>query len=414
MRFFSKPCLTIGLLLCALTMPSAHAAATPESHWVDAWSAPPDQAGPPLAAQTLRQVIQTSIAGTEVRIRLSNLFGTAPVTIGPLHIAGHANGSATEPGTDHAITFGGKTTVTIAKGADALSDPVNLPVVAQQQLAVTMYFPKRTGASTMHGMANQTAFVTPTGDATAAAVFPDNDTTNSRYFLTDLEVATKPGARAIVAMGDSITDGAGSTPEQNKRWPDALAARLQADPTLASIAVVNAGIAGNRLLRDGGTNFIGPAALTRFDRDALNKPGVAWVFLLQGVNDIAASSTLSTAQDSVSAPQIIAGLQKLIARAHKNGVKVIGGTLLPCGGAGWPFHTLAGEAKRLAVNHWIRTAGAFDAVVDFDQVVRDPARPDHLLPAFNSGDEIHPNDAGYKAMADAIDLRWFAQAKTEK
>jgi lysophospholipase L1-like esterase len=403
MRRIMLRILTAGFVLSALAMPSL-AATNADAHWVDAWSAPPDQAGPPFAAQTVRQVIQTSIGGTRVRIRLSNLFGTAPVTIGPVHIATHAKGATVEAGTDHVVTFGGKTAVIIAKGLDVLSDPVMMPVVAMQQLAVSMYFPKRTGASTIHGLANQSAYVTPSGDATATESFPDSDIATSRFFITDLEVASTAGTRALVAVGDSITDGAGSTPEENRRWTDALVARLQADPTRPSIAVINAGIAGNRILRDGGISFIGPATLARFDRDALDKPGVAWVFLAQGINDIAAANTLASPRDNVSAQQIIKGMKSLIARAHKKGYKIIGATLLPCGGAGWPFHTPAGEAKRLEVNKWIREGSAFDAVVDFDQLVRDPARTDHLQAAFDSGDGIHPNDAGYKAMAALVDL----------
>jgi lysophospholipase L1-like esterase len=377
-------------------------------HWTDAWTASPDSAGPPLGTVTIRQIIRTSIGGSAVRIRLSNLFGTAPVTIGPVHLAEQASGSAIKPGTDHTVTFGGKPRATIAKGGDVLSDPIALSVAPLEELAVSMYLPTRTGSSTFHGVGNNTAFITLAGDATAATRFPAGEVTSSRIFLTDAEVATGNEAKTIAALGDSITDGVGSTQDQNSRWPDALAARLQANPALASIAVVDAGIAGNRILHEAATPFVGPSALARLDRDALNKPGVHWLLLMEGVNDIAAADMLATPRDAVSTQQIIDGMKTLIGRAHKKGIKIYGVTLTPYGGVEWPFHSAAGEAKRQVVNAWIRQAGAFDAVIDFDQVVRDPAHMDRLLASFDSGDHLHPNDAGYKAMAAAIDLRLFA------
>jgi lysophospholipase L1-like esterase len=379
--------------------------------WVTTWAAAPDSPGPPLKAQTLRQIIRTSIGGSSVRIRLSNLFGTAPLTIGPVHIAVHVSGAATKSGTDQAVTFGGKPTVIIAKGADALSDPIRLRVAALEELAVSLYLPGGTETSTIHTTAIQTAFISP-GDATATTVFPKGETDNSRYFLTDVEVAASADAGALVIVGDSITDGVGSTEDGNARWPDALAARLQAKPELASIAVVNSGISGNRILNDGAEPYLGPRTLARFDRDALNKPGVRWILLLQGINDITAAEILKTPKDNVSVQQIIDGMKTLIARAHKKGIKIWGATLLPRGGArGSRPHTAAGEAKRQSLNAWIRTSGAFDAIIDFDRVMSDPARPDHLNPTFDSGDHTHPNDAGCKAMAALIDLRLFTRNK---
>ena len=343
------------------------------------------------APHAVRQIIRTSLGGSGVRIRLSNLFGTAPLKIGPVHVAAHASGSAIQPETDHAVTFGGKATVTIAKGADALSDPVTFSVHALEELAVSLYLPVRTGASTVHVVGTQTAFITPAGDATVATMFPAGATSSNRFFLTDVEVAASATASAIVAVGDSITDGDRSTQDQNARWPDALAARLQADPALRSIAVVNAGISGNRILNNG----FGPSALARFERDALSKPHVRWILLLEGINDIGVADASMTPEDEVSAQQVI------------DGMKICGATLTPFGGAPRPYQSVAGETKRRAVNAWIRTAGAFDAVVDFEQVTRDPAHPDRFLPAFDSGDHLHPSDAGYKAMAASIDLRLF-------
>jgi lysophospholipase L1-like esterase len=394
----------VGLLLCSIAAVMPAWSAT-DVRWIDAWGAAPDSAGPPLGTQTIRQIIRISIGGSSLRIRLSNLLGTAPVTIGPVHVAAHASGSAIQPGTDHAVTFGGKTAVTIASGADALSDPIAFPVTALEELAVSMYFPIRTGPSTVHGDGIQTAFITSTGDATASTSFPAGEITSSRFFLTDVEVAASAAAQVIVALGDSVTDGDHSTIDRNARWPDALAARLQADLALTSVAVVNSGIAGNRILNDGP---VGSSALSRFDRDALSKPGVRWILLLEGINDI---GVVETPKDDVSAQQIIDGMKSLIARAHEKGVRILGGTLIPFGGSEWPFHSAAGEAKRQEINAWIRSAGAFDAVVDFEQATRDPSRPDRILPAMDSGDHLHPNDTGYKAMAESIDLRLFTRDK---
>jgi lysophospholipase L1-like esterase len=241
---------------------------------------------------------------------------------------------------------------------------------------------------------------------TAAAKLASSETDTSRYFLTDVEVATRADARTVVVIGDSITDGVGSTLDRNRRWPDALAERVQADPMLSSIAVVNSGIAGNRLLNDASAPFVGPSMLARFERDVLSKPGVRWVVMLTGSNDISAADMLDTPQAKVSAHQIITGMQQLIARAHAKGIKVYGATLLPKAGVEKPFiHTPLAQAKRDEVNAWIRSSGAFDAVVDFAQLMGDPARPDHLASRYDSGDHLHPNDAGFAAMAAAIDLR---------
>ncbi|MDC0667101.1 SGNH/GDSL hydrolase family protein [Nannocystis radixulma] len=405
-----------GLLLCGmgaamLACMARHASDVPATgqHWVSAWGAAPVAAGPALKAQTVRQVIRTSIGGSGVRIRLSNLFGAMPLTIGPVRVARHAGGPAIKPGTDQAVTFDGKTTVTIAPGGDVLSDAIASPVAALEELAVSLYLPGGTPASTVHQVGNQTVFLA-TGDTTAAIEFtPEGEADDTRYFLTDVEVAADPAARTIVALGDSITDGVGSTENQNARWPDALAKRLQADPALATIAVVNSGIAGNRIVHDAAAPYRGPSSLSRFDRDVLNKPGVRWVLLLQGGNDISASDVLTAPEQKVSAQQIIDGMKTLIARAHARGIKVWGATLLPRGGTTFPAPpTAAAKAKREAVNAWIRDSGAFDAVIDFDEAMRDPSDPDRLLPAYDSGDHLHPNDAGYQAMAAAIDLRLFA------
>jgi lysophospholipase L1-like esterase len=330
------------------------------------------------------------------------------VTIGPVRIAKHAGESAIRPGSDRALTFGGKPVVSIGKGADVLSDPVPLSVTALEQLAISLYVVDGM-ASTWHGVGMQTAYIA-NGDVTAATRMAGSETDTSRYFLTDVEVTAGADSRTIVVIGDSITDGVGSTEDANRRWPDALADRIRADPALAALSVINSGIAGNRLLNDASRPFVGPSLLSRFERDALAKPGVSWIILLSGSNDISAADMLDDPKEKVSAQQIIDGMMQLIERAHARGIKVYGATLLPKAGVQKPFiHTAAAQARRNEVNAWIRGSGAFDAVVDFERLMRDPARPDHLAPAYDSGDHLHPNDAGFKAMADAIDLRFFRE-----
>ena len=380
-------------------------AATGHHAWVDTWSAVPDTAGPVVNAQTVRQIVRVSVGGSQVRIRLSNLFGNVPITLGPAHIALHASGADTVPGSDHVLLFNGKPTVTIAKGESVLSDPVKMDVKPLQELAVSLYAPPEAQyhASTTHNVGQATAYLTESGDATAATQFPQGETSGARFFLTDVEVSGPAATATVVAFGDSITDGVGSTQDANMRWPDDLAERLQADAKLSSIGVANAGIAGNHILHDG----IGPSALSRFDRDALDKPGVRWIVLLEGINDIGGSGYAWEAKDKISAQQLIDGMKTLIARAHARHVKIYGATMTPYGGSGWPYHSVAGEKTREEVNEWIRHGGAFDGVVDFDQVIRDPSGPEKMLPAYDSGDHLHPNSAGYRAMAQAVDLTWF-------
>jgi lysophospholipase L1-like esterase len=395
--------------LLAVLIGGVPARSSADLNWVAAWAAAPDSRGPSLSAKTVRQIVRPSIGGSHVRLRLSNLFGTGALSIGAVRVAVHREQSAIAPESDRAVTFGAQPGITIPSGADALSDPIAFPVTALTRLAVSIHVQDDQGAATIHGTGMQTAYITD-GDQTRTTAFAHSESDDSRYFLTDLEVAAAAEARTLVVLGDSITDGVGSTLDGNARWPDALATRLQADPSLASVAVVNAGISGNRLLNDGKRPFIGPSSLSRFDRDVLNKPGVRLVILLQGSNDISAADMLATPEDQVSAGQIIDGMKTLIARAHARRVAIVGATLLPRDGVGKPFvNTDAGRAKRHTVNEWIRTSGAFDAVIDFERAMGDPDRPTHLRPSFDSGDHLHPNDAGYAAMAAAIDLRLLAQ-----
>lgn len=399
-------------LLCALAfaLPAAaetNATAPTDAAWIGAWSASPSSPGPSYEGRSIRQIVRAGIGGSQVRLRFSNLFGTEPLRIGPVRVAKHAGGSSIASGSAVQATFGGKPDVVVGKGESVLSDPVAMPVAVFESLAVSLYVPAGKGPSTVHDLAIQTAYIAP-GEITAAEKFPDAEADTSRFFLTDVEVMAGPKSRSLVAIGDSITDGVGSTLDANARWPDALAARLQADPKLASIAVLNAGIAGNRILNDAADPYLGPKILSRFDRDAIDKPGVRWVVLLSGSNDISAAERLKTPEANVSAEQIIEGMKTLVARAHAKGVKVVGATLVPKGSPDEPL-TPTAKAKRQTLNAWIRDGGAFDAVVDFERALRDPAHPDYMLPAYDSGDHVHPNDAGYKTMAAAFDLGLFAR-----
>jgi len=397
--------------LCALLAPASGLAApardkaSKERSWIAAWAAAMDSPGPRLSDQTVRQIARVSIGGTAVRVRLSNLYGDGPVTLGPVHVALRTEGSSIAGGSDHELRFGGKPTVTIPKGGSVLSDAVTMEVKPLQELAVSLYVPASAtpGPSTLHNAGLATAYLTENGNATASQPYPGTEVHGSRFFLSGIEVAGPAERHVVVAFGDSITDGVGARPDTYERWPDHFAARLRAEPSLATVAVVNSGIGGNRVLNDS----FGPSAQARLDRDALDQPGVRWIVLLEGINDIGGSGQPATPKDDVSAEQIIAGMKALIERAHAKGVKIYGATLTPFGGAGWPYHSSRNEQKRQAVNAWIRDGGAFDGVADFDKAIQDPTHPGRMLSVYDSGDHLHPNGAGFEAMAKAVDLSWF-------
>lgn len=387
-----------------------------QDHWVGTWAAAPQQpraAGAPgpagitsLRDQTLRMIVRTSIGGSRVRVELSNAFGTAPLTLGPAHIALREKESAIVTGSDRALTFNGRATAWIPPGAHLLSDPVALDVPPVSDLAISVYVPAETAPQTMHAIGLHTTYISKAGDFTAAPGLTEPATSQSWYWITGVDVLAPARAAALVTFGDSITDGTTSTPDADKSWPSQLAKRLAANPATANIAVLNEGISGNRLLRDNA----GPSALARFDRDVLARPGVRWVTLLEGINDIGRGlGPNPAAGEAVTADDVIGAMRQLIERAHSHGIRVIGCTLTPYGGAA--YYSDAGEQIRQAVNRWILTGGAFDAVVDFDVVTRDAEHPLQIRPPFNIRDHLHPNDDGYKAMADAIDVGLFTKGQ---
>ncbi len=403
-----------AMLAAALALPGQPARAQPWSteQWTATWGTapagpPPEASLPMLTDQTVRLIVHTSIGGNRVRIRLSNDMGGAPLRIGAAHIGLRAGGSDLAPGTGRALSFGGRPAVTIPPGAPVLSDPVELNIPPLADLAVSLYLPGTVQATTLHALASQTSYVSLPGNFTAAPTLPVQRTITLWPFLTGVEVDTQ--GPAIVAFGDAITDGTRSTPDANRRWPDLLAQRLQAvrDPLMglhARLAVVNRGINGNRLLSNAPNTLFGRSALERFDRDVLSTPGVRFLAVHLGINDIGNS----TAANPVTLEDMVAGYRQLIARARAKGISVIGATLLPFEGAG--YYSAEKEQLRQAVNAWIRNHDEFDAVIDFDRVLRDPLRPSRLLPAYDSGDHLHPNDPGYAAMANAVPLEVFRSA----
>ena len=324
--------------------------------------------------------------------------------IGAANIALSATGASTVPGSDRTLTFGGDPSITIPPGALVVSDPVELEVPDRGDLAVSIFVPENTGPATWHFQGRQTSFISPPGDFTASAVMPVSSTTQARFWLAGVDVTASEHTGVIVAIGESITDGAQSTVDANARWTDQLARRLLAQPGHRAMGVLNEGLAGNRLLHDS----LGPNALARFDRDVLAQTGVTHVIVQAGANDI---FTLNPVEE-VTVEQVIQGHRQLIERAHSKGLRIFGCTLTPVEGfllPGTPFpvFTPEKEVKRQAVNAWIRTSGEYDGVIDFDRVLRDPTSPTKIRALYDSGDHGHPNDLGYNALANAIDLKLF-------
>lgn len=397
------------------------AQATASERWVTTWAtaqvqAPVSRPGPvgqPVTAaqqaltgfsnQTVRMVIPGTIGGRRVRVQFSNAYGSAPLRIGAAHIALHEKNSANVAGSDRVLSFSGGAAITVPAGATAISDPVDLDVPALAELAVSVYIPGGSGAPSMHALGLHTTYVSKQGDVTGENTMQDAVTTESWYWLSAVDVLAPAGAATIVAFGDSITDGARSAPNTNHGWTNRFAQRLLANSgAAATIGIANLGIAGNRVLKDG----VGPSALARFGRDVLEQAGARWVVILEGINDIGQGTGPNVAAaDVVTADDVIAGLRQLAEQAHMRGLKVIGATLLPYQGAN--YFSEKGETIRESVNAWIRAGAAYDAVIDFDAVMRDAGNPKQLRREFDAGDHLHPNDAGYEAMAAAVDPAIF-------
>ncbi len=404
----------LSLLLTAAVVPGCAAQTT---HWVGTWGTAsypnlnnpvnsPDASVPKLgpigaADETLRQTVHVSVGGSAARVAFSNEYGTEPLAVGAASVTIASTPGSMQPGTLRILQFGGKLSITIPPGATALSDAVALKVEPLSDLVVSIFLPSQAMATvTEHTNAVQTNYRVA-GNATQGPQLPGAVPFYGYAFLKSVEVAAPRNAGTIVALGDSITDGTHVTRDSNNRWPDELARRLQADRHTRDLGVLNEGIGGNRVLHDG----TGPNALARIGRDVFEQPGVRYLILLEAINDIGRAYQTSGPQDVVTADDLIAGYKQIIERAHEHGIKVFGATLTPYMGAG--YASPAGEAVRQAVNAWIRTAGHFDGTIDFEAAVRDPANPAVFLPAADSGDHLHPGDAGYKMMGDAIDLSLF-------
>jgi lysophospholipase L1-like esterase len=341
-------------------------------------------------------------------VRVSNAYGSTPLLIGAAHLALSTGGGAIVAGSDRRLTFGGSPAIAIPAGALAVSDPVALAVPDLADVAVSLYLPDDIVAATQHETALHTTYLSTPGDFTGATTMAGS-TTEAYYFLSGIEVVAAKRAQAVVALGDSVTDGYRSTVDTNHNYPSFLAARLQSDPSTSQMAVLNQGVGGNRLLHD----FVGTGAAARFDRDVLAQSGAAYVIVLQGNTDLLIPGLIGNAAEIVTVAQLIQGHRQIIERAHAAGLKAFGATLFPVDGYPFPgFWSPELEAKRQAFNQWMRTSRAYDAVIDVDAVLRDPVQPSRLLPAYDSGDHAHPNDDGYRAMAESIDLALFSDPAT--
>ncbi len=391
-----------SLISATLLLALASAPAQAQS-WSRSWMAAPlvsrtaPEKRPDLSDRTLRQVVRISTGGDRIRLRLSNEMSTRPLLLGAVHVAlADANGE-TLSGTDRVVTFNQAQGATIPARAPLLSDPIAMPVKPLARLAISIHLPQGAPDATVHSYSAATGWTAP-GDQTAATSLTDATTLGPRVIITGVEVENRKPARTIVTLGDSITDGVRATPDSDRRWPDLLAERLQrGGMTLTGVA--NAGISANRLLSEGD----GYNALARFDSDVLAVPGVSHVVILEGVNDLGAAAR--DQQPMLPPAAIIGAYRQMIARAHDRGVQVILATILPYKGAG--YWNAAGEASRVAINDWIRTNREADGYVDLAQAIADPADPARMARAYDVGDALHPNDAGFRVMADAIDLSLF-------
>ncbi|MDX3075403.1 SGNH/GDSL hydrolase family protein [Streptomyces sp. MI02-7b] len=387
----------IVLMVAAPAAPVAGSRA-PSGRQVSAWSPSMTVGGPNFANRTIRMVVHSSVNGHGLRIHLSNLRGTTPLTVQATNVAAQADRATAVPGTQHSVTFAHRTSLTIAAGSEAVSDPVPMAVSADHSILVSIYLPNATSSATWHSDAFDTTYLSTAGDHTADTA--DGNyiaATTSWYYLSGLDVISPDARGTVVAFGDSITDGYNTPPGVYHRWPDDLARRLAGTRPMG---VVNAGLGGNRVLTDVPNIWQGISATQRFAHDALGQPGVRDVILMEGINDI--GNNAGPGGSPLTAQDLINGYRDLIGQAHAAGVRIIGGTMPP--DRGNTYYSDSAESIRQAANQWIRTGGAFDGVIDFDKALADPSDPSTLDPAYDSGDHLHPNEAGMQAMADAVDL----------
>lgn len=396
-----------ALMTFSLTAVGQKAPAAPE-HWVGTWATSPFggdpwHAVPTVVDSTLREIVHTSIAGKALRVRFTNEFGTEPLRIDAANVALSASESAIQQGSLHDLAFGGKPSIVIPAGAEAVSDPVEMATPAFTNLAISMYLPlQQISHVSVHSSAQQINYIQAGSNVISAPTLTQATTVPSWYFVKGVDVVpVTPHAAAVVAFGDSITDGAWATDNANHRWPDYLAVRLHNDPATANLSVLNEGIGGNCVL----ITCVGPNSLARFDRDVLAQSGVKYVIVLESINDIGALHEPNHPDYKLTAEDLEQGLSQIVTRAHEHGIKVFGATLTPYKGAG--YFTERGEQIREAVNDWIRNGHAFDGVIDFDKATRDATNLLVYAPAYDSGDHLHPKDAGYAAMANSIDLSLF-------
>jgi lysophospholipase L1-like esterase len=407
----------VAVLGCVVVAASASpAGASEREHWVATWAASPQLTeesnlppAPGLAGHTLRQVAHVSLGGKTLRVRFSNAFGRTALTLQSARIARSAGGGAIQPASDRALTFSGRSSVVIPEGALAVSDPLAFDLAPLSEVAITVCLKAVPVEVTGHPGSRTTSYL-EAGDLASAPDLPDSVRVDHWYYVNGIDVLADEAGGTVAIIGDSITDGRGSTTNGNDRWPDNLARRLAANRRTARVAVANLGIGGNRLLRDG----LGPNALARLDRDVLALPGARWLIVLEGINDIGTRvSARARGERAATAEDIIAAYEQIIARAHARDVRVYGATILPFEGAP-SYFTPDGEADRQRVNEWIRTSGRFDAVIDFDAAMRDPRKPSRLAAAVDGGDHLHPSAAGYRVMAEAIDLALFAEPSSAR
>lgn len=415
-QFTKNKILLFALFVFVITVaPQSQAQATSsQKNWVGTWAASQQVPEPhnsltpeELKDSTLRQIVHLSIGGAILRIHLSNAFGSEPLHFTSVHIAQPLSTDSPKitPSTDRAVTFSGRQDVVIPAGAEYISDPVNYPVAALSNLAISFHLNTPPAQETGHPGSRTTSYLVH-GDMVSAEDLPNAQKIDHWYQISGVDVIAPANSYSIVLLGDSITDGHGATTNGNDRWSDVLAARLHSSNATSVIGVLNQGIGGNHLLTDG----LGPNALARFDRDVLAQPGVRYLIVLEGVNDLGGltrEEEVPASDHELLVKRIIGAYEQIVSRAHAHGIKVAGATIMPYSGSGYYHPGASNEADRQAVNQWIRTAGHFDDVVDFDKTMGDPSHPDHLLAAYDCGDHLHPSPAGYRVMGESIPLSLF-------